>query len=323
MTFIVSVAHFCEVHGPSMIMCTQVVNDPKDLPSFYSPQLPESQFCQSCMFQIPDTEENSPDTSSTITKTTTATTTTTVSSSNGEKSVENNTKIPNEKSTSSSSESAIPNGDISQESISKASSPSNLEDQIFNLLNLSDNKSDHKKRLMTLKTVSKRNKDTFFISTQYPTNTERYASLRQTIVRVFTAETNADLRKPLMFGNSKHGYSMALVFSLSDKTARGSERKYAIIVTSNWEIDLVKNYAFILTNLNQIVKHILISARKVQKEIDLYSGELNNTDVYLRRSAGQPKAKSMVQILQDDKFFVKLHMWASFMLDALEENRHI
>ncbi|ODQ49032.1 hypothetical protein PICMEDRAFT_48472 [Pichia membranifaciens NRRL Y-2026] len=219
MTFIVSLAHFCEVHGPSMIMCTQAVEKPEELENFYSPQLSESQFCQSCMLKIPYAEEFA----------------------------------------------------------------ENLH----------------------------------FISTQFPTYTERYSSLRQTIVRVFTAETNADLSKPIMFGNSKHGYSIALSFSLLDKTARGSERKYSIIVTSNWEEDLINNYTFILTNLNQVVGNILRSARMVQKQLNLSADDLHNNGTYLRRSAGLPKAKSMVEILKDENFFLKIHMWAAFMLDTL------
>lgn len=314
MTFIVSLAHFCEVHGPSMIMCTQVVNDPMKLTNFYSPQLQESQFCQACMFQIPDTANNTADTNSTATGVTTNTTAT----ANTVSSTTSNLK----KSNSNTSDGKSIVNDLRKD-INSSKATLTLEDQISNLLNSSSPLEESKRRLLTLKTRSKRNPQIHFISTQFPTNTEIYSSLRQTIVRVFTAETNADLSKPLMFGNSKHGYSIALIFSLVDKTARGSERKYAIIVTSNWEIDLFNNYTFILTNLDQIVRNILRSARNKQKEMELSQSDIQNNDTYLRRSAGLPKARSMIDILQDDQFFVKIHMWSSFMLDALQKNSHI
>lgn len=314
MTFIVSLAHFCEVHGPSMIMCTQVVNTPENLTNFYSPQLPESQFCQACMFQIPFMPPDTIDSNSTATGSTTNTagTVSTVNSSSSAfgRSVTNDGNLRS------------PLLDATNKNQSSKTTLT-LEDQISNLLNSSSPLQENKRKSMTLKTKSKRNPNTHFISTQFPTNTDIYSSLRQTIVRVFTAETNADLNKPLMFGNSKHGYSIALIFSLMDKTARGSERKYAIIVTSNWEIDLFNNYTFILTNLNQIVRNILRSARERQREVELSNSEGHNNDTYLRRMAGLPKAKSMIDILQDDQFFIKIHMWSSFMLGALEKNRHI
>lgn len=290
MTFIVSLAHFCEVHGPSMIMCTQVVNDPKDLPNYYSPQLPESQFCQSCMFQVPVSSSDATSVGASL-----------------EEGTDVNTSLRSVFNTDNNS----------------SRTTLTLEDQISGLLSGSSQPQTQKKRLMTLKTQSKRNPDTYFISTQFPINTEVYSSLRQTIVRVFTAETNADFRNPIVFGNSKHGYSIALTFSLVDKTARGSKRKYSIIVTSNWESDLFDNYIFILTNLNQVVRNILLTARSKENSVELDSNEIHNNDTFLKRSTGLPSAKSMVEILQDQKFFVKIHAWASFMLEALEDHKHV
>lgn len=313
MTFIVSLAHFCEVHGPSMIMCTQVVNDPKDLPAFYSPQLSESQFCESCMFKIPDTKEKLKGETSLLTKQ--STNTSTLSSD----SLYNKNKKINDNNNNNKTD----NYDQNKTENNSSKTTLTLEDQISSLLNSSTNLSNQRKKPMTLKTKSRRNPNTYFISTQFPTSTERYSSLRQTIVRVFTAETNADSSKPIMFGNSKHGYSIALSFSLLDKTARGSERKYSIIVTSNWEADIVNNYTFILTNLNQVVGNILLNAKLVHKQTNLSADEMDNNDFYLRRSAGLPKAKSMLEILQDDKFFLKIHSWASFMLDALEDRNQM
>jgi hypothetical protein len=275
-------------------MCTQVVNNPNELANYYSPQLPESQFCQSCMFQVPNVENLN----------------------------ENITETP-ESSSDTATEtniSLLSNVDNSDNTSSKTTLT--LEDQISSLLNSSSTNSEQKKKMMTLQTKSQQHPNTYFISTQFPTNTDIYSSLRQTIVRVFTAETTADLSKPIIFGNSKHGYSIALTFALVDKTARGSERKYSIIITSNWESDLFENYTFILTNLNLIVRNILKTAKAKQVQTDL-SMDMPNTDIYLRRSAGLPKAKSMVEILQDEKFFVKIHLWAAFLLDALEDRKHV
>lgn len=298
MTFIVSLAHFCEVHGPSMIMCTQVVGKERDLANYYSPQLPESQFCQSCIFQLPKVTRKDLELSTQLSNSTNKTDTTV--------------------STNDDQITPLDSKKNDQDEINRSSNTTlTLEDQISSLMSSSkDNIKE--KRCMTLKTRSKKNKAAHFISTQFPGNSEIYSSLRQTIVRIFTAETNADLSKPLYFGNSKNGYSLALIFSLVDKTARGSERKYSIIITSDREADLFKNYTFILTNLKEMVKSILINARNRQSILE--SSDLHNTDIYLRRSAGLPKAKSILEILQDEKFFIKFHVWASYLLDVLENN---
>lgn len=283
-----------------MIMCTQVVDNPEELGNFYSPQLPESQFCQSCILKIPHANRRFKNTDNSVHR---QPETETSTLSNASSNTSRNNQINGIKSASKST--------------------LTLEDQISTLLTNSPSSPPQRRLPMTMKSQSQQNQETHFISTQFPTNTEIYSSLRQIIVRVFTAETNSDSSKPIMFGNSKHGYSIALSFSLMDKTARGSERKYSIIVTSNWEADIFNNYTFILTNLNQVVSNILRKARKVQKQCNFSTDEIHNNDSYLRRSAGLPKAKSMIEILQDENFFLKIHTWASFMLEALENNRQM
>lgn len=281
-----------------MIMCTQVVVKEQELSNYYSPQLSESQFCHSCMLQLPNMNTKPEGDLSAQTSASTNKSVSTTTTSNEDEQTTPLYDMKNDHFTSNKS----------------SKTTLTLEDQISSLMNASKDEMKEK-RCLTLKTKSKRDQSTHFVSTQFPSNTDIYSSLRQTIVRIFTAETNADLSKPLYFGNSKHGYSLALTFSLVDKTARGSERKYSLIMTSDKESDLFQNYTFILTNLKEMVKSILITARNKQSILE--PSDLHNTDIYLRRSAGLPKAKSMVEILQDEKFFIKVHMWASYMLDVL------
>lgn len=239
MTFTVTVAHFCEIHGPGMVMCTQSIPPNGETPSFYGSPIPESQLCQSCRLRIPQ----------------------------------------------------------------KRSSNEDLE--------LYEN--------TTIKTESTYSGSTF-ISTQFPSDRDIYSSLRQIIMRVFTVETTIDITKPLMFGDSKQGYTLAVCFKLQDKTARGSERKYAILVTSDKEVDLLHNYTFILANLMKMVDKITTKAKEIAALSVPLNGEvMNNNDSYLRRSTNLPKAKSMVEILDDENLFCKIHLWAAFLLDKIED----
>ncbi|QPG73227.1 hypothetical protein FOA43_000534 [Brettanomyces nanus] len=229
MTFIVTLAHFCEVHGPSMVMCTQAVGPGELLSKYYGSGIPDSQLCESCRLKIPkQSTEEMPDPS-------------------------------------------------------------------------------------TVETKSKVN-DSMYISTQFPTSQHRYSSLRHIIMRVFTIEISSSTNQPLIFGDARAGYSMALLFKIFDSTARGSERKYSIIVTSDKEDDIFANYSLILLNLSKTVEYIISKSMQVMEK----AGKNNdNNDVYLRRSAGVPKTKSLVTIMDDESFFVRLHLLASSLLEEL------
>lgn len=175
--------------------------------------------------------------------------------------------------------------------------------------------------ITTIKTESTFSNRTF-VSTQFPSDRDIYSSLRQIIMRVFTVETTVDLTKPLMFGDTKQGYTLAVFFKLQDKTARGAERKYALLVTSDKEADLLNNYTFTLANLLKMVDKITSKAREVAAKENSAAddGEINNNDIYLRRSSNLPKAKSMVDILNDENLFTKIHLWAAFLLDKIEDD---
>ncbi|ODV86175.1 hypothetical protein CANARDRAFT_27437 [[Candida] arabinofermentans NRRL YB-2248] len=237
MAFIVTLAHFCEVHGPSMIMCTQTINNKtQDETSYYSPSIPQSQLCKSCCLMIP--------------------------------------------SKGSSTENSLeqPGGESS----------STIRSQVDGVS---------------------------FLTTQFPTSQVRYSSLRQIIMKVFTVETNLDNSKPVIFGDSNNGYSVALGFKLYDMTARGSERKYSIIVTSESEDELFARYIIVLKHLISIVDFIVTRLSHI---IESQSKSDNNNDIFLRRGSRIPKSKSLVEILKDGDFFVKMHKWACSLLLELD-----
>ncbi|VEU22221.1 DEKNAAC103251 [Brettanomyces naardenensis] len=248
MTFIVTLAHFCEVHGPSMVMCTQAVDSSESPSKYYGSRIPDSQLCESCRLKIPK-------------------------------------QMDAQRSDSSGT----------SPSSSTAASPKEMPDP------------------STIQTESKTTGSTY-VSTQFPTSQHRYSSLRHIIMRIFTIETSSDTNQPLIFGDAKAGYSMALLFKIFDRTARGSERKYSIVVTSDKENDIFANYSLILLNLAKTVDYI--TTRSVEVTEKAAKNDSTN-DVYLRRSAGVPKTKSLVTIMDDQSFFVRLHLLASSLLEEL------
>jgi len=275
MAFIITLAHFCEVHGPSMIMCTQVI-DPPDVPSrYYGSKISADQLCESCKLNIPS------------------------------------------KIMGTATKHSIQSSQLTLQSSSKTSRMS-LSSEGRNSKELerreitSDIKLVEPSAIQTKSTTT----DCTFISTQFPTSQIRYSSLRHIIMRVFTIETSSDIDKPLLFGDRKTGYSITLLFKLYDKTARGSERKYALIVTSDREEDILHNYNIILINLTEIVKKI--TKKAVRNDERKAKMDVNSNEIYLRRSTNVPKPKGLAVIMDDEYFFVRLHLLFSLLLDQLK-----
>lgn len=228
MTFIVTLGHFCEIHGPSMLACTQIVPKEEDVPKHFSPPIPQGQLCESCRLKLPRSQDTTkPDPS-------------------------------------------------------------------------------------TIQTLPKDAGSTY-ITTQFPTSQQRYSALRQIIMRVFTIENSSDVNQPLIFGDAKVGYSMALPFKITDTTARGAERRYSLIVTSDKEDEIFANYSLILINMAKCVEFITRRSLEVKEK----TKNEDNHDSYLRRSSRHPKTKSLVDLLDDERFFIKLHLFASTLFEEL------
>ncbi|ODV98272.1 hypothetical protein PACTADRAFT_48062 [Pachysolen tannophilus NRRL Y-2460] len=152
-----------------------------------------------------------------------------------------------------------------------------------------------------------------FISTQYPSSQSRYRALRQIVMKALSVETTHDGLNPIMFGDSTAGYSITMVFKIKDSTARGSERKYALIITAEDESELVHSWSLVVENLREFIK--LIKDRITELEL---SKTMNNTELmdnnerFYRRSL--PKSKNLTELLEDKKLFIKIHLWASNLL---------
>lgn len=276
MTFIITLAHFCEVHGPSMIMCTQVVSS-QDVPhDHYGSKISAGQLCESCQLSIP----------SNFTKEARVT-------------GKQNSELTLRPSSPQTSKTSLSTGSENSKDMEQGADTSRIK-----LIEPS--------AIQTKSMTS----DCIFISTQFPTSQARYSSLRHIIMRVFTIETSSDIDKPLLFGDRNTGYSMTLLFKLYDKTARGSERKYALIVTSDKEEEIFQNYSIILVNLTEIVKKI--SKRAVRNDERRARMDANSNEIYLRRSTNVPKPKGLAIIMDDAYFFVRLHLLFSLLLDQLK-----
>ncbi|RLV92777.1 Protein LST7 [Spathaspora sp. JA1] len=225
--YIICLAHFCELHGPSTIVCTQT-GIAKDKLDYLIPGNSKlQQTCQSCQLILPDNSRN--------------------------------------------------------------------------LLTKQDS--------------------TIFISTHYPASQTRYTSLTKLVMKSLSVETTADLSKPMFFGDVIYGYCINKIFKINDINARGSERKYSLMVISDGESDLLMNWDIITLYFNEIIDLIqkrvaMVAAKEVNQDSNCQGGDVLN-ERYLRRSLIKPK--SLLELTNDDEIFVKFHLWAvSLLKDILK-----
>lgn len=134
------------------------------------------------------------------------------------------------------------------------------------------------------------------------------------IMKSLSVETSSDITKPMFFGGTVYGYCIHKIFKIKDPNARGSERKYSLMVISDEELDLVKNWNIVNLYLTEIISLI-------QKQVDLtVENNLKNPaestgildERYLRRAVVKPK--SLLELTGDPQIFVKFHLWAVELL---------
>lgn len=228
--YIVCLAHFCELHGPSTIVCTQVTT-PQDKSQHLLRTTSKLHSCASCNLILPD-------------------------------------------------------------------------DSVNLVTTLDNGESD---------------KGSVYISTHYPASQQRYTALTKLIMKSLSVETTTDLSKPIFYGDIVNGYCINKIFKIKDMSARGSERKYSLMVVADSEIGLLQNWDIVGFYLNELISLIQTQVDVVINDSTLKKQSNSNNanamfdnERYLRRSMIKPK--SLVELTDDSQIFVKFHLWAMELL---------
>ncbi|CDK28247.1 unnamed protein product [Kuraishia capsulata CBS 1993] len=218
--FMVCLAHFCEIHGPSVVMCTQSTALDRAEEIAAAPPT-ASQLCSSCRLIIPKSE-----------------------------------------------------GDLEEPS--------------------------------SIRTVEA---GRCYTSSQYPSSQPKYSALRQIVMKSLSVEMTYDSSAPIMFGDQAIGYSVVMTFKVRDSLARGSERKYALMVIGEQEGEVIHSWDLIVGNIQEIIVYVRDRLATVESD---RNDEVGNERFF--RRAQMTKPKSLVELLHDDRFFVRLHLWAASLL---------
>ncbi|KAI5817046.1 vesicle coat protein [Pyronema omphalodes] len=178
-----------------------------------------------------------------------------------------------------------------------------------------------------------------YLSSRSPSNPARYAAVRQACIRTLSCELAPSQTSPILFGDPHIGYTIAVVFKVTDNKSRGGLRTYALLAMSMNQKALVQQWGVISGVFMNLVLDIQwgvgerIAREKEAEEAALRSsaagtgagaGTAGNFGVgafgagslgsrgpesfLRRRNPGDGAEKrSLADLVGKDRFFVDLH----------------
>lgn len=231
---LICLAHFCDKHGPRVLMVTQCATDNDQCQELLLPDYPTDSYCESCLIHFPESSE-----------------------------------VRSMRSTIGS---------------------------------------------------------TYYVSTQY--SSIRYQLLTSITKRTFSEETMTYDGTPLVFYDDMRGCNFVIGFKLQDVNARGSERRYCLILTIDSRDNqramsqLSQNWEFIVSGFAKIIEYTRqkraeeISKRQRQ-EFSTHGNNLTPMVGNYLRGSNLKIPKNLTELTSDSRFFLRLHKWNAFMLDRL------
>ncbi|ORX99177.1 hypothetical protein K493DRAFT_313327 [Basidiobolus meristosporus CBS 931.73] len=170
--------------------------------------------------------------------------------------------------------------------------------------------------------------DVTYIGSRSPLHPRLYSALRQACVRSLSCEFCPGREGPVLFGDDKNGYVLSYMFKLKDRQARGSQRWYSFIFLMSDRLYLVTSWPFLVKKFKALASELQEKAEKVyDKEkaslLDSPQDLMRNRssfgpvapDQFLRRRGSQ-SLRSLDELLGVKNLFVNLHANFSWILKA-------
>lgn len=155
-----------------------------------------------------------------------------------------------------------------------------------------------------------------FLSTQIPVFQEVVTLVKHASVRSLSCEVNSNKDGGFVFfGDTNRGHVLSHTFNISDRTARGFNRLFSIIILMKDKFFLLNIQPFLAENLRRISQELQSYARKV------YTTEesINGSERDHRLSGGQPVSqvpRSLQDLTGEKHIFGILHSHFSWVLLA-------
>ncbi|KAH3672753.1 hypothetical protein WICMUC_004159 [Wickerhamomyces mucosus] len=153
----------------------------------------------------------------------------------------------------------------------------------------------------TIKTIDQ---NYIYFTNQY--SISKYQILNSLIKKTLSEEiTNYNSNDPVYLGDEIRGYSMVYYFKIKDLEARGSNRRYSIIINSSNEFKILQNYKLI----DQYIKTLISNLKESNIKYELNkSKNYSNNDLFLRGKKIQ-NSNSLIELLNDKDIFIRIHLW--------------
>ncbi|ORX43780.1 hypothetical protein BCR36DRAFT_415378 [Piromyces finnis] len=164
-----------------------------------------------------------------------------------------------------------------------------------------------------------------YITTRYPYLSRLYPIVRQACVRSLSCEFCPGREGAIFFGDEQNGYSLSYIFKLKDIQARGFQRWYSISFLHSDKSFIIASWGFLVSKFKSTAKDLQATAEKTF-EIEKKSNQdlnINRAKIYsplspeqFIRRRGNQPLRSLVDLLNNPNIFMHLHSTFSWILRA-------
>jgi len=164
-----------------------------------------------------------------------------------------------------------------------------------------------------------------YITTRYPYLSRLYPIVRQACVRSLSCEFCPGREGAIFFGDEQNGYSLSYIFKLKDIQARGFQRWYSISFLHSDKSFIIASWGFLVSKFKATAKDLQANAEKMFEYEKRANQEVNinrvkiysplSPEQFIRRRGNQP-LRSLVDLLNNPNVFMQLHSTFAWILRA-------
>ncbi|VDO72716.1 unnamed protein product [Schistosoma mattheei] len=105
-----------------------------------------------------------------------------------------------------------------------------------------------------------------YISTQFPKDTDLSTHVRNACLRSLSSEVCPGQVGAFYFGDEINGHVLSYNFPLNDSRARGNQSRFSILVLSWDKIYLLNIWSFLISNISRMVSRLRLAANRVYSD---------------------------------------------------------
>ncbi|KAI9320878.1 vesicle coat protein [Dichotomocladium elegans] len=328
MNALIALLHFCEVHGPCVVFCTQTMHNADTHAidnSAATNDIPASKITMSDTINIPTNDAdrhqwNAP----------TALPDSLSSTSTTDPPTPPNTTTGSPRVSSPSLRKSKNNSIQQQRSCrpSQATSCAACSAQMPSVISSKDGVSAEAK-LIVIKDDEDRSVE--YVGSKSPQQLHLYKAVRLSCVRSLTTEFCPGREGPVLFGDDQNGYVMSYLFKIRDVQARGEARFYAIMILMTDRVFLVSCWPFLVSsfrsmaiNLQEKADAVFQREKETRERIHPFSNRRvapMSQEQFFRRRSNSAALRSLVDLLGTKDIYLQIHAQFSYILKVSSRRR--